>query len=1042
MTDALISDLEYTEMISEMKREFPYHTCCMTALINHNASIEEYNDTSAPTKHGSFERLVLFQFLCNIRFQCQRKLRYWAIVEPLAFYYKGQMEPPKRRCKGTFSSIVTCWKILNKLHSSANQTMQESIRTQPTMTYSLDNYQKTIRKKFQSDGKSANMHNGTVFIAQQDRCYKIPLGSLVRSPSGVLFRVSESRRIDLYSCIVIGKLLFPNQTHPNDQQEDILCIKNGALIPKVGWDVVDLPGIEQCQVVTYLNQHIPAPLHSLVPSTATDNDLLFGDRTFMHWENDAPSIIEYDGRKIELYKNASRFIDQTTFQHYQISQSNVKCLLEMETTDADNNNNEPFELEATPMKLFDVNRYHLLLKRSRRIIDFDNCSKSLGLLPEVGEFINNYASEETQDKIADAIESGQHDKTMIRGVFVRAMDLASTYIRKARMFQNDIVLMHNPDVNHIKRLAFFPLCPRDEVSLKGTLLTHASVSQSLQLIEARGYGYQLHPMAGSRKIFQYGDALTDVNWSKLEHRILRKYTDIGQKEYVNALLTAVRCIIMQHDYFHENMHRADCIYTEYQPMFQPFIALLGVKRVIGDPVKKSFQDHEIFLLRLHKACKQYQKEAFLDVQDLSVFIAGPNESHLDVLLRLESTFNDYCTELESSQDEVSRMMALFVMKMDAYCRCKFGIRKGDSILLEKEGCEWMPMWKVHGKNNYLQATLRRIETLYGTKLSSSERETMRRNRFCRLTPGKGCLANDELCELVNMWLKTMHTTPCFENVCEKSTHLPVLRRCATEIWGDQTCWSTRIPNAGNDYEVISNILRRERVFDTTVGEREYDRNTFWRYVQPEKKIVLTVRDKKKTVVALDDREEELIRRFYKTDSSITFDEPDDEADADDSVAGVTVVSDTGRLDDDALGNCQDEIDGLGLDCNQQWENLNDDERTSLAVEQLRLLGNTKQKKVHPNSLTNTFEVGKLQLKKLRKDREKYLSKRQRKFDLIELAVLYFQKKMERRRIKLTTAIEKLKESNRNYTLKNWESRYHLLRGARKWRVSACDTNIE
>ena len=58
------------------------------------------------------------------------------------------------------------------------------------------------------------------------------------------------------------------------------------------------------------------------------------------------------------------------------------------------------------------------------------------------------------------------------------------------------------------------------------------------------------------------------------------------------------------------------------------------------------------------------------------------------------------------------MCALFLKKTESYLRCKKAIRKSDVLLIEAETNEWLGMWKVCGKTNYLNAGLQRIENLY------------------------------------------------------------------------------------------------------------------------------------------------------------------------------------------------------------------------------------------------------------------------------------------------------------------------------------------
>ena len=77
----------------------------------------------------------------------------------------------------------------------------------------------------------------------------------------------------------------------------------------------------------------------------------------------------------------------------------------------------------------------------------------------------------------------------------------------------------------------------------------------------------------------------------------------------------------------------------------------------------------------------------------------------------------------------------------------------------------MGAFKLCRKNNYVTETLRRIELLYGYgRMTDTERESLRINRFNVMTIGGNDVSNDELNEFQNLWNKSCVMSPNFEKV--------------------------------------------------------------------------------------------------------------------------------------------------------------------------------------------------------------------------------------------------------------------------------------
>ena len=88
-----------------------------------------------------------------------------------------------------------------------------------------------------------------------------------------------------------------------------------------------------------------------------------------------------------------------------------------------------------------------------------------------------------------------------------------------------------------------------------------------------------------------------------------------------------------------------------------------------------------------------------------------NQTSYEFMLRIDKKYKKYCSNMEMSKPKY-KIIAMFLLKMESYLLCKYAIHKSDPIIAKQEGCESLSIWKVHGKQNYLEAALHRIETLY------------------------------------------------------------------------------------------------------------------------------------------------------------------------------------------------------------------------------------------------------------------------------------------------------------------------------------------
>ncbi len=147
---------------------------------------------------------------------------------------------------------------------------------------------------------------------------------------------------------------------------------------------------------------------------------------------------------------------------------------------------------------------------------------------------------------------------------------------------------------------------------------------------------------------------------------------------------------MQKGLFHQGMHQTALIFVIYYGGFLQAIQVeLGVKQVMGDSLKGSFQDHERFLVKTYLACNRYLHRCFLKSIDLSMLECGEDESPAKYLNRIHHAFRSFQKSWETSDNEPSRMVALFLKTASSFYRCKLGIGRRDFWLLEDESCKWI-----------------------------------------------------------------------------------------------------------------------------------------------------------------------------------------------------------------------------------------------------------------------------------------------------------------------------------------------------------------
>jgi hypothetical protein len=343
--------------------------------------------------------------------------------------------------------------------------------------------------------------------------------------------------------------------------------------------------------------------------------------------------------------------------------------------------------------------------------------------------------------------------------------------------------------------------------------------------------YSITDNAAKRYVFLYGDALSVSLHGKVYDKILRRITQLGNRDYIETLLSAQDRVVIQKGQFHQLMHHLGTVYTQFYGGFLQVMQVSnGVKRVNGDPVKGGFQTHHHFAKKVYNACNRLMLRQFIISGSLNESVDFENNSQR--LRWVLSKYQEYRERWECSAHEPSRMVAQFMKSMRRYLRCKRAIKAHDGWHLEIESANLLRIWKVFGKTTYLRLQCEYMETFYDSrKLPVIYREIMRANAFCVKQSGTAVAFNEEN-EHYNAILKRSPVTPSLDLAIEHSRHVMVGDKAAKEVWGmpksRDRIRGTSLEEDIIDLEIFLHACEIFVTHDKVMMRQDY----FWNVVEP------------------------------------------------------------------------------------------------------------------------------------------------------------------------------------------------------------------
>ena len=187
-------------------------------------------------------------------------------------------------------------------------------------------------------------------------------------------------------------------------------------------------------------------------------------------------------------------------------------------------------------------------------------------------------------------------------------------------------------------------------------------------------------------MFQYGDVLTIKQWHSLAYHIIKKVTTIGKEKYVQMMMTAYKRFILTQDYLHENIHRLQGIFKLFYGGFiQAVQALLGLKNVGPDPTKGSWMKHEGISEEMYFALQRIRIEQFTKKYQFTIECE-------DDPWKVQEQYERFCQSLENTNCMRTVVCVLSMKYIQCWLPYCDGVKIGNAIIPEVEGCNWISFW--------------------------------------------------------------------------------------------------------------------------------------------------------------------------------------------------------------------------------------------------------------------------------------------------------------------------------------------------------------
>ena len=143
-------------------------------------------------------------------------------------------------------------------------------------------------------------------------------------------------------------------------------------------------------------------------------------------------------------------------------------------------------------------------------------------------------------------------------------------------------------------------------------------------------------------------------------------------------------------------------------------------RVFEDCVTTSFASTRLHNLQRQASRLNHMRTFARDTKKLaqkapSGFSSLRGESRREFVLRLDENYQCWCEEWNDGLDKPTIASNLFMKNTESYRCCHYGVKRGNTWLMDIEGCHWICGYKFVGKQNYVTEACHRVDTLFGGK---------------------------------------------------------------------------------------------------------------------------------------------------------------------------------------------------------------------------------------------------------------------------------------------------------------------------------------
>ena len=127
--------------------------------------------------------------------------------------------------------MLTVWDMLNDMFDSTAAARVNVISNQFTISMAINNWQQMVQKIWQMQRSSSNYLKGVAAFVKKDKEILLPISSVLKSPSGILFPIVSCNYMDAYSTIISGELVckYDVMADGDSVSKEVMLVNTGSL---------------------------------------------------------------------------------------------------------------------------------------------------------------------------------------------------------------------------------------------------------------------------------------------------------------------------------------------------------------------------------------------------------------------------------------------------------------------------------------------------------------------------------------------------------------------------------------------------------------------------------------------------------------------------------------------------------------------------------------------------------------------------------------------------------------------------------------------